>query len=293
MLRQDAWRQLILTIGVEMQALYRQLRPLTRHVGLCVTGLVACSAFANEADKLTVDPAPSGAESPGRPCDASRPVTDPSVDADAVSIPLSLNVLDIGTRVAPSNLEVRACLITDPDCERPISDALGADADGVVTIPLALGITGYLEIRGDGITPALFPLPGMLSSGLAGLLERQPLVVIPSGVDSIASPIRSQSEPGAGSVVVTVSDCDGQAAPGVRLELDTAAVPFSIVDGLLVMNQSTTTGSAVAGFINVMPGVAIIRGYRAATGEVFGEDTAPVRPGWDTLVRMLPDGAQP
>jgi hypothetical protein len=276
-----------------MQALYPQLRPLTRHVWLCLTGLVACSAFANEADMRTVDPAPSGAESPGRPCDASRPVTDPLVYADAVSIPLSLSVLDIGTRAAPSNLEVRACLITDLDCERPISDALGADADGVVTIPLALGVTGYLEIRGDGITPALFPLPGTLSSELAGLLERQPLVVIPSGVESIASPIRSQSEPGAGSVVVTVSDCDGQAAPGVRLELDTIALPFSIVDGLLVMNQSTTTDSAVAGFINVMPGVAIIRGYREATGQVFGEDAAPVRPGWDTLVRMLPDGAQP
>lgn len=278
-----------------MQPLYRRLQPLTRHGRFCGAALVGCSSFANEADVLTTDPAaPPAAESSSvSNCDASREVTDPLAYSEAPRLTLALNVLDISTRTVPSNLAVRACLITDLDCTRPITDTLQADATGIVTIPLAVGMTAYLEIEADGIAPALFPLPGTLSQELAALLQQQPLVVIPSGAESIAEPIRSQSEPTAGSVVVTVSDCAGQAAAGVRLELDTAAVPFSIVDGLLVMNRSTTTASAVAGFVNVTPGVAIIKGYRVDTGQVFGEDAAPVRPGWDTLVRMLPDGVEP
>lgn len=93
---------------------------------------------------------------------------------------------------------------------------------------------------------------------------------------------------------LTVFDCAGSAAAGVRVELDTPAVPFAIIDGLPITNQRTTTSYATVGFFNVGPGVSVVSGYRADTGDIVGRDAIPVRAGWDTLVTMMPEqGLEP
>ncbi len=263
---------------------------------LCVLGFVACSGFADEDDVLATDPetGQSTQTSSAWDCRSSSTISDPLVYSEAASLRLTLGVIDIATRRPPPGLRVRACLITDLGCERPLTESLSVSEDGVVTVPLAVGLSGFLELTGDGVAPALFILPSPLSQQVATLLQSQPVILIPNGAEpNTATALRMPSDPAAGTLVVTAFDCAGQPAAGVRLELDTVALPFAIVDGLPIMNQTTTTSYATAGFVNVTPGVAVVRGYRADTGQLVGQDAVPVRPGWDTLVSMLPEGVAP
>lgn len=266
-------------------------RVIARVLAACALGCLACSDFASEQDRA-IAPALEAATlvSTSWDCTATAAVEDPFVYSDAASLTLSIQVIDIFTRATPSNLTVRACLITDLACERPITTDLSADADGVVNVPLAVGVSGFLELRADGIAPGLFVLPGPLSVELAALLASRAVVVVSGdSEESSAIPIRAQSMTDTGTLIVNVFDCEGRGAAGVRLEIDTPGLPFSIIDGLPILNQQTTTSYATAGFFNVTPGVAIVSGYRVDTGEIVGRDAVPVRPGWDTLVTMLPE----
>jgi hypothetical protein len=271
-----------------------RLRSTLGHGWLCV--LAACSDFAGEQDVLAAPPeaASSALGSGAWDCRAISAISDPLVYSEAASLRLALGVIDITTRRPPPGLKVRACLITDLGCERPLTESLSVNEDGVVTVPLAVGLSGFLELTGDGVAPALFILPSPLSEPVAAVLQNQPVILIPDGAEpGSATVLRGPSDPATGTLVVTVFDCAGQAAAGVRLELDTLALPFAIVDGLPVTNQDTTTSYATAGFVNVTPGVAIVSGYRADTGQRVGQDAVPVRAGWDTLVSMLPEGVDP
>ena len=217
-------------------------------------------------------------------------VSDPLVYTGADRLEFALRAVDISTRATPPNLTVRACLITDPACERPITNALSADAEGIVHVPLTVGVSCFLEIQGDGIAPSLLVFPGPLSEDLARLLESRAVVVVPrESPESAPIPIRTQATPDTGTLLVTVYDCAGRGAAGVRLELNGPAVPFSIVDGLPIMNQNTTTTYATAGFINVEPGVSVVSGYRVDSGGFIGQDAVLIRAGWDTLANMLPE----
>ncbi len=221
-------------------------------------------------------------------CTRGGATNDPLVYAEATSLALSIQVIDIFTRATPPNLKVRACLITDLACERPISVDLAPGVDGIVNIPLAIGVSGFLELTAQGMAPGLLVLPGPLSVELSLLLASRAVVLIPNE-SSTAPGLRTQSAPDTGTVLVTVFDCTGSGAAGVRVEVDSPAVPFAIIDGLPITNQSTTTSYATVGFFNVAPGVAVVSGYRADTGGIVGRDAIPVRAGWDTLVTMLPE----
>ncbi len=261
--------------------------------GSCALEGLACSSFASENDRAAADLGvePSLPVSSAWDCttNTNTEVRDPFVYSEATSLALSIQVIDIFTRSVPPNLKVRACLITDLECERPISADLSADADGIVTVPLAVGVSGFLELTADGVAPEVFVLPGPLSLELVTLLRSRPLILVSTGDAGSTLPIRAQATPDTGILTITVFDCDGKGAAGVRLEVDAQTVPYSIIDGLPILNERTTTSNAVVGFINVMPGVTVVRGYRADTGQIVGRVAVPVRAGWDTLAYMLPE----
>lgn len=271
-------------------------RALAAAIALCATGSLACSDFASEHD-IASGPAlpPSTLASSAWDCTTSGAVDDPLVYSEATSLVLSIQVIDIITRETPPNLRVRACLITDLGCERPITPNLSADAEGIVNVPLATGLSGFLELTADGFGPGMFVLPGPLTLELAALLRSRAVVLVPTdSLESAVIPIRMASASQTGTLLVTVFDCDGRGADGVRIEVDTPALPFAIIDGLPIVDQRTTTSYATVGFINVEPGVAIVSGYRTDTGAIVGREAIPVRPGWDTLVSMLPEqGLEP
>jgi hypothetical protein len=280
-----------------MRHLLVRQRSLVTSTSLCAMGWLACSDFASEHDRITNDPPrePSTLASSAWDCTTSGAVDDPLVYSEATSLALAIQVIDIFTRATPPNLQVRACLITDLACERPITTDLSADAHGIVNVPLAIGLSGFLELTADGVAPGLFVLPGPLSVELSRLLGSRAVVLVPDGSPAgPALPIRTQSTADTGTLLVTVFDCAGRGADGVRLEVDSPAVPFAIIDGLPIINQRTTTSYAIAGFINVAPGVAVVSGYRTDTVEIVGRAAIPVRPGWDTLVTLLPQqGLEP
>jgi hypothetical protein len=98
-------------------------------------------------------------------------------------------------------------------------------------------------------------------------------------------------DPGAGVVSMNTFDCVGPAAPGVRLELNAAAVPFSFIDGLPVAFRDTTTDDGAAGFANVLPGLVVVKGFRAGTTDLIGLETVLVRAGWVSVSNLMPQFA--
>jgi hypothetical protein len=74
----------------------------------------------------------------------------------------------------------------------------------------------------------------------------------------------------------------------VRLELNAAAVPFSFIDGLPVAFEDTTTDDGAAGFANVLPGLVVVKGFRAGTLDLVGVETVLVRASWVSVSNLMP-----
>jgi hypothetical protein len=171
---------------------------------------------------------------------------------------------------------------------------LGPDADGVVTVPLTIGFNGFLEITSSEMVPTLLLFPDALSTELARLVEPAGVSLLPfSALAAFGESSQLALEPSSGVISMNAYDCSGPNVAGVRLELDTAGVPFSFIDGLPLANIDTTSTEGTAGFANVPPGLSVVRAYRADTDELIGLETVIVRSGWVTVGSLMPQFARP
>jgi hypothetical protein len=217
--------------------------------------------------------------------EAGNPVMSPN----GPPIPYAVVVRDFLSGQTPGNLRIRACFRPDVNCTRPATDWISPDETGTVTLPLTDGFLGYFEILADDVVSTIYMLPAPLTGELTSALPVAGVTVLPLDV-LLAFGEGSQLElnPGAGVVSVNTFDCDGPSAPGVRLEINVAAVPFSFVDGLPLAGFDTTTDDGSAGFANVLPGLVVVSGFRSDTMDRVGLETVLVRAMWVTVVSMMP-----
>ncbi len=89
-------------------------------------------------------------------------------------------------------------------------------------------------------------------------------------------------------VAITAFDCDGQLAPGVRVQITPAAVPFVLIAGLPVSQRDRTEADGFVGFVNVTAGVALVTATIVALDAALEPKTLPVRAGWTTQTILLP-----
>jgi hypothetical protein len=175
---------------------------------------------------------------------------------------------------------------------RPATEWLEPDATGKVTLPLNEGFSGYLEITGQDEVPTLYVLPAALTPDLVQALSAVTISLLPlDALLAFGEVSQLELDPGAGVLSMNTFDCTGPEAPGVRLELNTAAVPFSFIDGLPVAFEDTTTDDGAAGFANVLPGLVVVKGFRGDTTELVGVATVLVRAGWVTISNLMPQYA--
>jgi hypothetical protein len=153
------------------------------------------------------------------------------------------------------------------------------------------GFNGYLEIEGDDEVPTLFVLPAPLTAELISILPDVVTVLPPDALLAFGEASQLELDPGAGIVSINTFDCAGPSGAGVRLEVNTSAVPFSFVDGLPIAGLDTTSDEGSAGFANVLPGLIVVRGYWGDRMAPVGLETVLVRAMWVTVGSLMPQYA--
>ena len=277
-----------------LRLLLRLGRPLWIGCGF-VLPLASCIRFASELDRLDSERSALDALPPAAPGkDWSCSLAEEPAPAAAGS-PLGLGVfaVDFVTAAPVEELRVRACFRADVDCANPISDQLTPRDDGRIEISLEPGFNGYLEIQAAGMLPTLLFFSAPWSPQLLAQLERTPVRLLPlPSLQALGKTARIALDPLGGVVGVYAYDCAGTAAPGVRLELDTSAVPYAFVDELPVADQDVTSEQGLAGFVNVPPGVVLVSSFAEGQPEALSVESLLVRSGWLSSMSLLPGSSR-
>jgi hypothetical protein len=264
--------------------------------GACalMLGMSGCTRFASELDvPLELDDDPLQTEVlPVEPWGCvSDEAGNPLASPNGAPITLSIQARDFLSGRTPSNLLIRACYRADVNCVRPATDWLPPNPDGAVTLPLMEGFNGYLEIKGDDEVPTLFVLPAPLTPELVSILPDLVTVLPLDALLAFGEASQLDLDPRAGVVSINTFDCSGPSGAGVRLEVNTSAVPFSFVDGLPIAGLDTTSDDGTAGFANVLPGLVVVRGYWGEQVAPVGLETVLVRAMWVTVGSLMPQYA--
>jgi hypothetical protein len=252
-----------------------------------------CTKFASDLDAIADSPDTQTLElGPGDWSCVSEAAGNPVMNPNAAPLDLPIQVRDYITGIVPTELRIRACFRADVACSQPATDWLEPDETGLFTLPLSEGFSGYLEITARDEIPALYVLPAPLTPELVQTLQSVAIALLPpDALLAFGQVSQLELDPGAGILSINTFDCTGPAAPGVRLELNAAAVPFSFIDGLPVAFEDTTTDDGTAGFANVVPGLAVVKGFRAASMDLVGVETVLVRAGWVSISNLMPQYA--
>ncbi len=221
---------------------------------------------------------------------AGNPVMQP----DGPPLDYTFTARDYISGQTPRNLRGRACFRPDVACSRPATEQFSPDANGVVTLPLNEGFSGYIEITSEDVVPTLMIFPAPLTPDLVEAMSTVPVSLLPlQALLAFGEASNIVLDPGAGVVSINTYNCLGPSASNIRLELNNAAasVPFAFVDGLPIAGQNTTTDEGSAGFANVPPGLAVVRGFMGETTDVVGLETVLVRSQWVTVGSLMPQFA--
>lgn len=201
----------------------------------------------------------------------------------------SIQVVDLSTGQIYPDARVRACGLTDINCETPVTDALAVDAEGWVDVPLFRDFTGYLEITSAEIVPYLF----YLTEPLTRSVVEYPLAVVAlASVAPLVQLLKIDYAAGTGIIAVRAFDCEGNTASGVTLSSQAEGVPWYFVRGLPTDETSVTAADGLGGLVNVTPGVAIVDVTTPNGSSIRGPQSLVVRPNWLSAVYVRPPGGQ-
>jgi hypothetical protein len=257
---------------------------------------LSCTKFASELDQ------PEETQAVSAPVRQLAPVGGDwsCVDAAATGAPeerlpltYSFSVIDFVTDAPLADVRVRACFRPDVNCDSPLSEVLVPDAEGRVNVTAYAGFNGYLEITSAGMLPVLAFFAEPWSAAFLEQLEQLPVQLLPiASVQALGASARAQLDPASGMLALVTRDCQGVPAPGVRMQIDTPAIAYVFVDDLPVANQDLTSDQGFVGFVNVTPGVVVVRGFAADRAEPISVDSLLVRPGWSSTMNLLPSFAR-
>jgi hypothetical protein len=262
-----------------------------------VLPLASCIRFASELDvsvseRSGLEAAPPALAGKDWSCapGASSPQPLGSVaPGEGSPLRLALSAVDFVTAAPVRGLRVRACFRADVECANPLSDQLAPADDGRIQVSADPGFNGYLELQAEGMLPTLLFFSAPWSSELLAQLQRTPVRLLPlPTLQALGNTARIQLDPAGGVLGVYAYDCGGSAAPGVRLELDVAAVPYTFVNELPVVDQDVTSEQGLAGFVNVPPGVVVVSSFAEGQPEALSVESLLVRGGWLSSMSLLP-----
>ncbi len=217
-------------------------------------------------------------------CLTRAPVLPPPIATELVTF--SMPIVESISGLPPLTLRVTACQSLDVDCRSPLQPPVGPSEDGIVHLSLPVGFDGFLEVRSDETTPALFFMHEPLQEDTVA--EALPLIS-DLGLMALASNNDAKLDLEAhGLIVIRSYDCLGQAAPGVAFDNDSGGEVFMFVDAFPRVGVNVTDAAGLGGFMNVPPGFTRVTGTREAGGQKTGAESLVVRPSWLTFGDLHP-----
>jgi hypothetical protein len=202
----------------------------------------------------------------------------------------SIQVVDLSSGNIYPDATIRACALTDVNCEAPVTDTLPVDAQGWVDIPLFRDFVGYLEITSPQTVPSMFYLTEPV---LPQATTEFPLTMVSlASIGPLTQLVGVQLAPGTGIFATRSFDCEGNTASGVVLLSEADGVPWYFVDGLPSSMASATSADGIAGVVNVPPGMVLFETFAPNGASVAGRQSLVVRPNWLSTAFVKPQARE-
>jgi hypothetical protein len=258
---------------------------------LAATSLSACTEFADGEDvgpsnmDFMNNPAGSSGqelETANWSCLGSEPAPPPAA-LGTTTVTYTILIVDTVTREPPAGLVVNACSSLDIECASPMVASIRPDADGMVRAHVPINFSGFFTVESDQTVPAALFIAGALEQDTTATTM---LVIGEVAFTALARNQGVALDPQMGQLLLRAFDCDGKLTPGVRFSDDRGGQPYAFVDGLPVVGQTVTDAQGTAGFLNVLPGLAVVQSIRASDNAVTQTASGRVRPGWFTYLDL-------
>lgn len=215
-----------------------------------------------------------------------RPASGPPT---TTTVHVTLNTVDLLSKRPLAGLNLTQCAKLDADCAFPIGQYQSNEA-GQVDVVMPVGFDGYLLAEGAGIYPTLIFPPNTSKQRAPGTLPLVPASFVGTmfgefGVTSFGTE-RS-------AILTTALDCLGRPAPGMILAsqpADEQTVSYVLEGGLPSRTARATDGTGAGGFVNIKAGRAVITSTMASSNRLVGTVGVQVRPGYLTMVLVMPNG---
>jgi hypothetical protein len=175
-------------------------------------------------------------------------------------IQITYRFVDYATGAPLVGLSVQACSTTAPSCLQPIVPPTQTDAAGTAVLTFEGSFDGYAEIRGPLIPTVSLFLPVLTNDMAVTDVPIPSTEALPTFIGTRAPPRADAS-----ALFVSVFDCNGSAASGVRLSVapsaDSSGPQYFV--GKILSETATATatdgsGSYAGGvFENVKAGTAL------------------------------------
>lgn len=197
-------------------------------------------------------------------------------------------VTDFVELTVPEGLTANACNPTDIRCENPQIRDVEPDAEGFIEFEnLPHAWRGYTVLSAPGYVDSLVYTNRPYTEDS---MPDGPTMLRPAALREIAEGGGEAIDMDKGIAIVTVYDCDGDPAPGVRFEQEDRnnVEPAFYFSGTLPDRERTTTTistqltrsmapQAVGGFSHIEPGYVTLIAVLDETGQTVGRVTVQIR----------------
>ena len=213
------------------------------------------------------------------------------------TVSIRFAVTDFVELTVPEGLTAKACESRDIDCENPVIDNVMPDSEGFIEFEnLPHGWQGYSLVSAPNYVDSLIFTNRPYTEDT---MPDGPTVLTPKQLMDIAKGGNEAIDMTKGIAILTVYDCDGAAAPGVRFEQDDTEneePAFYFSSTLPDRNRPSTTVTtqltrsrvplAVGGFSHIEPGYVTMVAILDETDDEVGRMIVQVRPLTMTFVEI-------
>ncbi len=184
-------------------------------------------------------------------------------------------VLAVDESHVPDNLSTQVCAGIDPDCENPKPGFPQPDANGLLELDLPVNdLSSFLKITSDETMPTTVflqrPIIIPQTEKIIRMVSLETIIALAEGAADVPyDPLKS-------SAVILTSNCLDERTSGVRIEsaaADQDTVPFYFNSSIPNPDVTETDTQGAGGFLNLPPGPATVKIYRASTDELIGTGT--------------------
>lgn len=204
------------------------------------------------------------------------------------TVHVGVSFVDLLSTKALTGVVLSLCNKLDGDCILPIKTY--QSAEGPVDIEMPAGFDGYFQASGAGIYPTLIFPPSTRRQRAPNTIPLVPASFYPTMVRGSGATVAEDRS----MVITTALDCLGRPAAGLSLsspQADDATVSYVLAGGMPSRVLTVTDDSGGGGFVNIPAGGALIKSTLAANGRPVGTAGVQTRPGYVSMVLLMPDGS--